>query len=311
MYFAPLLFSMIVAFNGLSFLNGAKLQIESRSARDWIVVQEGKTLEESITHCRSMDREMVSILTEEDADHFADITKDIDTSKSEHGYIRIGLQVLNKDCQWTWIGSDQAFNPGNWFWQGNEPNGCRRNELCAQTGRGSKKWNDSKCYYKTFFVCGNKAPTPTTTTEAPTTPAAEKTGDCEDKNVLCQTEPSFILDILCQIDTVKEQCPKRCNSCPEPVETTEAITTTTTAMPKCERKYNGYYSYGDCGSQNGVKSFEECCELTKQRNATSSRNIIRFSWNGNSCAFKCGGKQDNRGGNWWSSAEDISTCTCQ
>merc|ERR1712088_1274639 len=83
------------------------------------------------------------------------------------------------------------------------------------------------------------------------------------------------------------------------------------AMPKCERKYNGYYSYGDCGSQNGVKSFEECCELTKQRNATSSRNIIRFSWNGNSCAFKCGGKQDNRGGSWWSSAEDISTCTCQ
>ena len=164
-------------------------------------------------------------------------------------------------------------------------------------------------------------------------------------------EPSFLLDILCQIETVKEQCPKRCNSCPEPVgikdiislkwiisnsitfiqknkklhntnnrseilyitETTEAPTTTTgiskliflswifryyisklyrihfqqsftifiSAMPKCERKYNGYYSYGDCGSQNGVKSFEECCELTKQRNATSSRNIIRFSWNGN------------------------------
>ena len=121
-----------------------------------------------------MDREMVSILTEEDAEHFADITKNIDTSKSDHGYIRIGLQVLNKDCQWTWIGTDQIFNPGNWFWQGNEPNGCRRNELCAQTGRGSKKWNDSKCYYKTFFVCGN--PTTTTTTEAPTTPAAEKTG---------------------------------------------------------------------------------------------------------------------------------------
>ena len=43
------------------------------------------------------------------------------------------------------------------------------------------------------------------------------TGECEDKNELCQMEPSFLLDILCQIDTVKEQCPKRCNSCPEPV----------------------------------------------------------------------------------------------
>ena len=42
-------------------------------------------------------------------------------------------------------------------------------------------------------------------------------GDCEDKNELCQMEPAFLLDILCQIDTVKEQCPKRCNSCPEPV----------------------------------------------------------------------------------------------
>jgi len=45
----------------------------------------------------------------------------------------------------------------------------------------------------------------------------EPKSDCEDKNVLCQMEPSFLLDILCQIDTVKEQCPMRCNSCPEPV----------------------------------------------------------------------------------------------
>ena len=55
------------------------------------------------------------------------------------------------------------------------------------------------------------------------------------------------------------------------------------AMPKCEKKYNGYYSYGDCGSQNGVSSFEECCELTKQRQLDQpNRDIIRFSWNGNS-----------------------------
>ena len=111
----------------------------------------------------------------------------------------------------------------------------------------------------------------------------------------------------------------------------------------CERKYNGYYSYGDCGGQNGVNSFEECCELAKAANINrrleNRAEIIRFSWNGNryvhlgfnsrgfnlkffnpstlisisfiySCAFKCGGTQDNRGGSWWSSAEDISTCTC-
>ena len=40
-------------------------------------------------------------------------------------------------------------------------------------------------------------------------------GACEDTNVLCEMEPSFILDILCQIETVKEQCPNRCNNCPE------------------------------------------------------------------------------------------------
>ena len=28
-------------------------------------------------------------------------------------------------------------------------------------------------------------------------------------------EPAFLLDILCQIETVSQQCPKRCNSCPE------------------------------------------------------------------------------------------------
>ena len=99
---------------------------------------------------------MVSILTEEDAEYFAEITKDIDTSTSEHGYIRIGLQVLNYDCKWTWIGTNQTFDPGSWFWKNNEPNGCRSNEFCAQTKIGQKKWYDSKCYYKAFFVCGNK-----------------------------------------------------------------------------------------------------------------------------------------------------------
>ena len=38
---------------------------------------------------------------------------------------------------------------------------------------------------------------------------------CQDTNVLCKMEPAFLLDILCQIKTVSEQCPNRCNSCPE------------------------------------------------------------------------------------------------
>ena len=58
---------------------------------------------------------------------------------SENGYIRIGLQAPNKDCQWSWIGTDKAFDPGSWFWQAGEPNGCTRNELCAQTGRGRNR----------------------------------------------------------------------------------------------------------------------------------------------------------------------------
>jgi len=279
MYFAPILFSLIFAFNGLSFLSGAKLQIESRSECD--------TKNPSYIGC-----------------YVDDGNRDLYDGPRNYGY---NQQTCNEACQeypyfalqnngWCVCGAAYA----------TEPQYVKKPDReCGNKGLGGG-WRNS-----IYHTCGYEGPTTTTTTEAPTTPAAaEKAGDCEDKNELCQMEPSFLLDILCQIETVKEQCPKRCNSCPEPVETTEAPTTTT-AMPKCERKYNGYYSYGDCGSQNGVKSFEECCELTKQRNSTSSRNIIRFSWNGNSCAFKCGGKQDNRGGSWWSSAEDISTCTCQ
>jgi len=328
---------------------GAKLG-QREAVRDWIVVREPKTSDESIAHCQSLGREMVYILTEEDAEYYSEITKDIDMTGSEHGYIRIGLQSPNKDCQWSWVGSSQPFEPGTWFWQGGEPNGCRRNELCAQNGRGGKRWNDSKCYYKTFFVCGNPAATCTDDLQNQGETGVDCGGPCDacqtcddgiqnqgedgidcggpcdacidtseetcqDINALCKMEPAFLLDILCQIETVSQQCPKRCNSCPE-IETTTTTTTTTTTkttMPVCERKYNGYYSYGDCGGQNGVNSFEECCELAKaaQANRAEDQNkIIRFSWNGNSCAFKCGGTQDNRGGSWWSSAEDISTCTC-
>jgi len=402
MYFASILLSLILGFNGLSLLNGAKLQIESRSECD--------TKNPSYIGC-----------------YVDDGSRDLYDGPKNYGY---NQQTCNEACQaypyfalqnngWCVCGAAYATEPqyvkrpdgecgskglgggwrnsiyhtcgyeapkgvlggecaegnakldadnvpylfygGKWspicghcFWDNQDGAKAFCQELGYSNGRfnrGGRYDQDAievgKCrsgesinscssgcnQYKNTGWCkkGNgvkitisceghtkgtekdscPVPTTTTTTEAPTTPAAaEKAGDCEDKNELCQMEPSFLLDILCQIDTVKEQCPKRCNSCPEPVETTEAPTTTT-AMPKCERKYNGYYSYGDCGSQNGVNSFEECCELTKQRNATSSRNIIRFSWNGNSCAFKCGGKQDNRGGSWWSSAEDISTCTCQ
>ena len=93
-----------------------------------------------------------------------------------------------------------------------------------------------------------------------------------------------------------------------------------------------------------VHSFEECCELTKEAQLLEpDRGIIRFSYNGHKyvnsllprivffilikmivifkmnmdvffflfrCFFKCGGTQDFRGGDFWSSAEDISTCAC-
>ena len=258
-------------------------------SRDWLVVKEGKDLEESIAHCKSLGREMVSILSEDDAKHFAAITKDVDTSGSAYGYIRIGLQSPNRDCKWSWIGSDEAFNPGNWFWQSREPNGCRGKELCAQTGRGRTRWNDSKCYYKTFFVCGNPI-----SSGKDETSSCMPEGDCKNINDLCKFIP--LPNILCEQEKVKEQCPKKCNSCPAETKV-------------CEKKYNGYYSYGDCGETNGVTSFEECCKLTKERQLKNGR-ITRFSYNGNTCYFKCGGKQDNRGGSFYSSAEDISDCSC-
>ena len=70
-------------------------------SRDWLDVKEGKDLEESIAHCQSLGRKMVSILSEDDANHFAAITKDVDTSGSAYGYIRIGLQSPNRDCKWS------------------------------------------------------------------------------------------------------------------------------------------------------------------------------------------------------------------
>jgi len=283
MYFATLFFSLIVTFNGLALLNGAKLQIESRSGSNWVLGESG-------SKCNSVCAKVGGTCNS------AEQSKLTSKALMEDAM----LKATGKPCKVV----DFRGYPGSPFYRPGAKD-------CFYLTNGATSVCDGNSYGGHSPLCYCDFPTTTTTTEAPTTPAAEKTGDCEDKNELCQMEPAFLLDILCQIDTVKEQCPKRCNSCPEPVVTTEAPTTTTTAMPKCERKYNGYYSYGDCGSQNGVKSFEECCELTKQRNATSSRNIIRFSWNGNSCAFKCGGKQDNRGGSWWSSAEDISTCTCQ
>ena len=49
----------------------------------------------------------------------------------------------------------------------------------------------------------------------------------------------------------------------------------------CEKKYNGYYSFGDCGEMDDVHSFEECCELTKEAQLLQpDRGIIRFSYNG-------------------------------
>ena len=119
-------------------------------------------MEQSITHCRKLGREMVSILSEEDANHFAEITKDIDTSGSKSGYIRIGLQTPNKSCtdgiptkNASWVGTNETFQPDDWFWQTGEPNGCSSYEFCAMTQKGRKQWNDARCDLETFFVCGN------------------------------------------------------------------------------------------------------------------------------------------------------------
>ena len=72
-----------------------------------------------------------------------------------------GLHAPNKDCKWRWEGSNKPFNPGTWFWMEKEPNGCdgvrkeEKYEFCAMNLRGKKKWNDSKCYYTNYFLCGN------------------------------------------------------------------------------------------------------------------------------------------------------------
>ena len=54
----------------------------------------------------------------------------------------------------------------------------------------------------------------------------------------------------------------------------------------CEKKYNGYYSYGDCGEMDDVHSFEECCELTKEAQLLQpDRGITRFSYNGHKYVY--------------------------
>jgi len=97
---------------------------------------------------------------------------------------------------------------------------------------------------------------------------------CQDTNKLCKTEPAFLLDILCQIETVSQQCPKRCNKCSE-VENTEASktsTTPTTTVDKCVDTNNDFtddegnscefYKYDDeCGDydDDDFQAEKMCC----------------------------------------------------
>ena len=48
--------------------------------------------------------------------------------------------------------------------------------------------------------------------------------DFQDTNVLCEKEHDFKWNVLCQIDLVKEQCPKRCSSCPQHVGNENILT---------------------------------------------------------------------------------------
>ena len=120
-------------------------------------MKEAKTFEDSILHCRRLGREVVSILSQDDANYFASLTDGIDTSGSTRGLISIGLHAPEKDCQWSWVGTTTAFNPGKWFWKSGEPNGCNTVEFCSSTEPGSSKFYDSTCDWTQYFVCGNPA----------------------------------------------------------------------------------------------------------------------------------------------------------
>jgi len=195
MYSATILFSMIFVLNGLSILNGARLRIDSRS---------GCTSYTKI-HDRKFCDGMRSMGDRDDNGGL------FSSAQKCFEYITNPNSKKAKECDGAYFGWNSRD-----FWT------CR----CSTSGC-STLVNSGSDTYETDC---QKAPT-TTTTEAPTTPAAEKSDDCEDKNELCQMEPAFLLDILCQIDTVKQQCPKRCNSCPEPVEITETTEAPTTTKP--------------------------------------------------------------------------------
>jgi len=100
----------------------------------------------------------------------------------------------------------------------------------------------------------NSCPASPPTTTATTT---EESVGCQDTNVLCKMEPAFLLDILCQIESVSEQCPNRCNSCPE-IEATTTSTTTTTTTTTTTSSYpafnEGDYSYCFANCNGGVQN---------------------------------------------------------
>ncbi|XP_065105381.1 secretory phospholipase A2 receptor-like [Paramisgurnus dabryanus] len=109
-----------------------------------VVVQESKTWEEALDHCRQNYVDLVSIASER---NMAEVIKNITTSQT--AYVWTGLRFLAGD--WFWVSGDDI---GYEAWSMEEKDQCPpKNLKCGALDIKNKVWKPTDCEERLNFVC--------------------------------------------------------------------------------------------------------------------------------------------------------------
>merc|ERR1719215_1316336 len=124
------------------------------TSADWVYVRETKSYDESVTHCRGLGRDLLSLHSEEMVKDFANKRQCCDLDPTPGYLVRTGLRAT-AGCNWAWSDGTN-FSPGDWFWTNGDPQDCHTASK-AQCGYGylyDNSITERPCDQRTYFICG-------------------------------------------------------------------------------------------------------------------------------------------------------------
>ncbi|XP_031632781.1 perlucin-like [Contarinia nasturtii] len=156
----PNIISNLLLFALMMPIFGQMFYPKHKSTKKYYLITFKANWFKSLSHCRSIGMNLVSITSKEENDRIAKLI--VDAGHETANFWTSGVRI--DEVLWEWVGSGKQITFNNWTPgqpdNQNQPYNTNKVETCVNViGKNSygdfqaQKWNDENCFTEMYFIC--------------------------------------------------------------------------------------------------------------------------------------------------------------